>query len=242
MPRLAALLFLLAFAQSSIPSGPLAMRDFRLRFDPAGTFVLDGDPEWPPMNGTWTISGNEITLKSAPGSKPCANDARYTWSLEGSRFGLDVISDACVDRRMVLDRSRWLPPGTASTSAARNIVRSAGPATTPLRALKASSSDWPTFRGREASGVSDKQNLPDTWNPATGENILWKKKIPGLAHSSPIVFGDTIFVTSAISSRADATFKPGLYGDGDASEDRTPQRWMVYAIDKHTGKIRWERI
>src|SRR5204863_1033933 len=50
-----------------------------------------------------------------------------------------------------------------------------------------------------------------------------------------------LFVTSAISSRADATFKPGLYGDGDASDDRSAQRWMVYAIDKRTGKIRWER-
>jgi outer membrane protein assembly factor BamB len=56
------------------------------------------------------------------------------------------------------------------------------------------------------------------------------------------VWGDTIFVTSAISSRGNATFKPGLYGDGDASDDRSSQRWMLYAIDKRTGKIRWERI
>ena len=237
-----AIAILFALTQTTLPVGPLAMRDFRLRFDPAGTFVLDGDPEWPPMSGTFTINGSEITLKSAPGSKPCANDARYTWSVEGARFGLDVINDACVDRRMILDRSRWLPPGAATTSTTRNIVRTVGTAKTPLRPVKPSNSDWPTFRGREASGVSDKQNLPDTWNPANGQNILWKTRIPGLAHSSPIVFGDTIFVTSAISSRADATFKPGLYGDGDASEDRTPQRWMLYAIDKHTGKIRWERV
>ncbi len=70
---------------------------------------------------------------------------------------------------------------------------------------------------------------------------MWRTAIPGLAHSSPIVWGDTVFVTSAISSRKDATFKPGLYGDGDASEDRSLHRWMLYAIDKRTGKIRWER-
>ena len=64
--------------------------------------------------------------------------------------------------------------------------------------------------------------------------------MPGLAHSSPIVSGDRIFVTSAISSRPDATFKPGLYGEGTASEDRTPQRWVVIAIDRRSGKIAWE--
>jgi outer membrane protein assembly factor BamB len=250
MTRFAAL-FLLALSQSPIPSGPMAMRDFRLRFDGAGTFMLDGDPEWPAIGGTWMVNGNEILLKSAPGSKPCSTDARYTWSADGARFALDVISDTCADRRMVLDRSRWLPPGAATAAVTRNIVRHSGPATGPLpRARRsglpavasAEAGDWPTFRGREASGVSEKQNLPDTWNPATGDNILWKTRIPGLAHSSPIVFGDTIFVTSAISSRADATFKPGLYGDGDASEDRTSQRWMLYAIDKRTGRIRWERV
>jgi outer membrane protein assembly factor BamB len=56
------------------------------------------------------------------------------------------------------------------------------------------------------------------------------------------VWGDRIFVTSAISSRGNATFKPGLYGDGDASEDRSRHKWIVYAIDKRTGKIAWERV
>jgi outer membrane protein assembly factor BamB len=65
---------------------------------------------------------------------------------------------------------------------------------------------------------------------------------PGLAHSSPIVWGDRIFVTSAISSQPNATFRPGLYGDGDASDDRSRQRWVVYAIDKRTGTMLWERV
>ena len=59
--------------------------------------------------------------------------------------------------------------------------------------------------------------------------------MPGLAHSSPIVWGNRIFVTSAISSDPKATFRPGLYGDGDASEDRSRHQWMVYAFDKRTG-------
>jgi hypothetical protein len=98
---------------------------------------------------------------------------------------------------------------------------------------------WPSFRGPSASGVADGQKLPDTWDGVSGKNIKWKVSVPGLAHSSPVVWGDRIFVTSAISSRPDATFKPGLYGEGTASEDRTPQRWVVMALDRATGKTMW---
>jgi outer membrane protein assembly factor BamB len=101
---------------------------------------------------------------------------------------------------------------------------------------------WPSFRGPNASGVADGQNLPDTWSLDTGENILWKIPIPGLAHSSPIVWGDRLFVTTAISSRPDATFVPGLYGAGTPSNDRTPHKWMVYCLDKRSGKVIWERV
>ena len=55
------------------------------------------------------------------------------------------------------------------------------------------------------------------------------------------MWNDLVFVTSAISSRANATFKPGMYDDGDASDDRSSQRWVLTAIDNRTGKIRWER-
>jgi outer membrane protein assembly factor BamB len=236
------LLFALTFTQTTLPSGPLAMRDFRLQFDPAGTFTLGGDPGWPPMAGRWKMSGTEITLQNDPGPSKCDAPATYRLSVEGATVGLDLIADQCRARVMILDRSRWSPPGTAAAAKVRRIVRTAGTAKTPLRAAKPGAGDWPSFRGREAAGFADKQNLPDTWNPETGENILWRTPIPGLAHSSPIVWGDTLFVTSAITSRPTATFKPGLYGDGDASDDRSSHRWMLYAIDKRTGKMRWERV
>ncbi len=101
---------------------------------------------------------------------------------------------------------------------------------------------WPSFRGRDAAGVADGQNLPDTWNVHTGQNILWRTLIPGLAHSSPIVWGDRVFVTSAISTDPNATFRPGLYGDGDASSDRSRQRWVMQALDRRNGKVVWERV
>ena len=102
--------------------------------------------------------------------------------------------------------------------------------------------DWPMFRGPEHSGVADHEKLPQTWDAASGANIRWKTPIPGLAHSSPIVWGDRVFVTTAVSSRGEAKFRPGLYGDGDASDDRSSHQWRVYALDKKTGKIVWEKV
>src|SRR5437867_203010 len=77
------------------------------------------------------------------------------------------------------------------------------------RPVDSTAGAWPSFRGSEASGVADGQNLPDTWKVQTGQNILWRTPIPGLAHSSPIVWGDRLFVTSAVSSNPNATFRPG---------------------------------
>jgi outer membrane protein assembly factor BamB len=228
-------------AQSTLPSGPLVIRAFTLRFDPAGTFTLAGEG-WPSMAGTWTASGRDVTLQSTAGPDGCSRPGRYAFAIEGPRVTFNLIADDCVPRRMILDRSEWYPPGVRPPADPRRIVRTPGTAKGTLPPPARGAGDWPSFRGREAAGVADGQNLPDEWNPATGANILWRTPIPGLAHSSPIVSGDTVFVTSAISSRNDATFKPGLYGDGDASEDRSAQRWMLYAIDKRSGKIRWERV
>ena len=225
-------------AQPALPAAPLAMRAFTLRFDPAGTFSLEG-PGWPSISGTWTASGNDVTLRIRSGPEGCAEPGRYTFAIDGTRVSFAVIADACEPRRMILDRSQWMPPGTAPPPPVRTIVRTAGPAKGALPRASGAAGAWPSFRGSEASGQADGQQLPDRWNPASGENILWRTPIPGLAHSSPVVWGDLVFVTTAISSRGGATFKPGLYGDGDASDDRSPHRWLLYAIDKRTGRIRW---
>lgn len=108
-------------------------------------------------------------------------------------------------------------------------------------AAQKKAANWPSFRGAHAAGVADGQNLPDLWDAEKGINIKWKARIPGLAHSSPVVWGDRIFVTTAVSSRGKATFRRGLYGDGDASDDRSPHEWKVYCLDKETGRTLWEQ-
>lgn len=103
------------------------------------------------------------------------------------------------------------------------------------------SGNWPSFRGEHAMGAVDLQDLPDTWDGESGKKIKWKTLIPGLAHSSPSIWGKKLFVTTAITSRITASFRHGLYGDGDASEDRSIHRWCLYCLDKKTGEFLWQR-
>jgi outer membrane protein assembly factor BamB len=224
---------------AALPSGALTFGVFTASFD-NGAFTLSGEG-WPTMTGAWSTSGREVTFTMPGGPEEgCTTPGRYRFEAAGAGVSFAVVADACTPRRMILDRSTWLPPGTAPPPE-RRIVRTAGPAQGPLPVAPAATGSWPSFRGAQAAGVADGQHLPDRWSPATGDGILWRTTIPGLAHSSPVVWGDLVFVTSAISSRNDATFKPGLYGDGDASADQSRHRWMLYAVDKRTGKVRWER-
>jgi outer membrane protein assembly factor BamB len=111
-----------------------------------------------------------------------------------------------------------------------------------LGAGDAAGQNWPSFRGPHAAGVADGQNLPPEWNAGKGRNIRWQTAVPGLAHSSPVVWGDRLFVTTAVSSAGDFGFKAGLYGAGTASGDRSPHQWKIYALDKKTGEVEWERV
>src|SRR6266536_535243 len=224
-----------------IPSNSLTFGVFVARFDSSGTFTLEGD-RWPSMKGNWKSKGDEIELSMTGGPNGCNGPGRYRIRVNGNRVGFDIISDECRARSMILNRSTWVPAGEVKTTPPRRIVRTAGhraPSRPDPNTQKAS---WPSFRGPQASGMAERQNLPDRWDGKTRENILWRTPIPGLAHSSPVVWGNRIFITSAVSSEPNASFRPGLYGDGDASKDRSRHRWMIYALDKHSGKMLWERV
>jgi uncharacterized protein (TIGR01244 family) len=225
--------------KASLPSHPLSFGAFIARFDPAGTLTLEGSG-WPKMNGSWKTQGDEVELAMSGGPGGCDKAGKYRFNTDGRRVSFDLVADECVPRRMIVDRSTWLPAGEAVTRPPRKIANTSH-ARPSSRAANAKGS-WPTFRGPQASGVADGQNLPDEWNGKTGQNILWRTSIPGLAHSSPIVWGNRVFVTSAISSDPKASFRPGLYGDGDASKDNSKHRWMLYALDKQSGKVMWERV
>ena len=97
--------------------------------------------------------------------------------------------------------------------------------------------DWPSFRGIAASGLAEGKAVPTALAPAAA---AWRTKIPGLGNSSPIVWGEQLCVTTAIGG-ADATFKPGLYGDIAPVNDSSVHEWKVMCLDKGTGKMRWEQ-
>ncbi len=106
--------------------------------------------------------------------------------------------------------------------------------------ITAQAQNWPSFRGPNASGVAEGNRLPNTWDAARETNVVWKTPIPGLSHSSPIVWKDRIFVTTAISDDPKPTFGAKDRGIGLARDD-VKHSWRLYCLDKRTGKIIWEK-
>jgi outer membrane protein assembly factor BamB len=104
--------------------------------------------------------------------------------------------------------------------------------------------DWPAYRGLGASGVAEGA-APTNWNadPEAGplRAIRWKTPVPGLSHSSPIVWDGRVYVATAISKAGHAPLKIGLYGTGDSADDNGEQAWAIYCLDKRTGQVLWER-
>ena len=74
--------------------------------------------------------------------------------------------------------------------------------------------EWPMFRGTNAGVATDHPDLPDHWSET--ENVVWKVDIPGLGWSSPIIWGDHVFVTTAISDGEEPQPVKGLYDPGNA--------------------------
>ena len=101
--------------------------------------------------------------------------------------------------------------------------------------------DWPSFRGPGANGVAEGRPAPSSWDGPAGKNIKWRVDLPGLGHSSPIVWGNQICTSSAVSGQANPELKVGLYGDITSVEDATTHQWLVMCFDKNSGKPLWQR-
>ena len=100
---------------------------------------------------------------------------------------------------------------------------------------------WPQFRGHNASGIAAGQDLPMNWDVKTGTNILWKRPIPGLGHSSPVVWGDRVFVTTAVGEGKEAYLKVGRYGESPDNPEDFVHHYRVYCLDRKTGDTIWEK-
>lgn len=153
----------------------------------------------------------------------------------------------------------------ALTVAPRAVDRSASSDSVrhSAEARAAGPGEWPQFRGPRGSGVADESTLPQQWSAS--ENIAWTRDIPGRGWSSPIVWGERVFVTSAISPGSFKAPSTGIYGNDYAAEltkqglsneevnkkvigrdiELTTEtgaiRYMVYALDARTGKELWNQ-
>jgi outer membrane protein assembly factor BamB len=139
--------------------------------------------------------------------------------------------------RRTLLRFAWQAPAAGLAVSLRRALAGAG----ADRPASGAAADWPSFRGRQAAGVAEGFALPARFSAAGGEGVVWKTRIPGLGHCSPVVAGGRVFVTTAISGRGDAALKVGLYGDIEPVNDATTHQWKVYCLDRKTGRIEWER-
>jgi outer membrane protein assembly factor BamB len=111
-----------------------------------------------------------------------------------------------------------------------------------LAATAAAATDqWPQFRGLQAGVADDDPALPDRWSET--ENVMWKAEVPGLGWSSPIVWGDHVFVTTAISSGVEVSPAKGLFdplGDHGRSRSAAAHRWVLMDLDFTSGMVRWQ--
>jgi len=114
-------------------------------------------------------------------------------------------------------------------------------------AAEPSASNWPQFRGPGCRGIApDDPRLPDRWTLTEGEpgyeNIRWFKPLPGRGWSSPIVWGNRAWLTTAVAADELDAPRRGLYFGGNRTETPdTHMRWLVLCLDTTTGEIVWEQ-
>ena len=102
--------------------------------------------------------------------------------------------------------------------------------------------NWPQFRGPGASGIAEGFETPTKWDAAASRNLKWKTPIPGLGLSSPVIWGEKVFLTTATSDRQKDSLKIGIYHEIAPVEADGIHEWKLYCINKGTGKIIWERV
>ncbi|MSU51336.1 MAG: serine/threonine protein kinase [Opitutus sp.] len=104
----------------------------------------------------------------------------------------------------------------------------------------ATDAHWAQFRGPGARGIAEGSKLPEHWSAT--ENVAWKTDLPGRGWSSPIVWGNKIFLTAVVNLGESEAPKKGLYFGGERKEPpKSEHQWKVFCLDLATGKNLWEK-
>jgi hypothetical protein len=192
-------------------------------------------------NAVTVTVGGQPSLTFAPaadGTFAAADVPNLTLTFNGRGGMVESMAVIQNGQRTVLERVA--PTASAAPTPAPTAPPAARRDPEPMRP-RGKPAPWPSFRGTNAAGVADGQGAVAEWDVTTGHNVRWKTPIPGIAVSSPVIWGDRVFVTTAIGTKADQTFRTGLYGDVKPVEDLTPHTWRMYALDRRTGAITWQR-
>jgi len=99
--------------------------------------------------------------------------------------------------------------------------------------------NWPGWRGPGSLGISAEKNIPVKWDMT--RNVQWKAEVPGLGHSSPVVWGDRVFVTTAVSSDPKEDYWEKGFPRIERKPDSAEISWKVMCFDRDTGKLLWDR-
>lgn len=100
--------------------------------------------------------------------------------------------------------------------------------------------NWPGFRGANRSGIGDGLEPPVEFDLDSGRGVAWRADLPGLGNSSPVVWGNRVYVTTAVAAGGSTPLRVGRSGSGEEVEENTEHRWLLLAFDKATGKQVWE--
>jgi len=100
--------------------------------------------------------------------------------------------------------------------------------------------NWPQFRGPDMTGVSDNAELPLEWSAS--ENVEWTTDLPGRGWSSPVVWGNRIFLTTVINEEKSEEPKKGLYFGGNRPQPPgSVHKWVVLCLSIDKGEVLWTR-
>ncbi len=100
--------------------------------------------------------------------------------------------------------------------------------------------NWPGWRGPGSLGVSEAKGIPAKWDMT--KNVMWKAEVPGLGHSSPVVWENRVFITTAVSDNPkDDYWEKGFPRGNQGGPDAEEVSWKVLCFDRDTGRLLWEQ-
>lgn len=157
-------------------------RLWRLEFAYTGTFMLLGSV-------VVLVVAGKLASRMAQGlPRPQPVLEREEWQVKEARQARRAVAGGLaflVVGMLLLATMRWV-----------DFVQG-GDGGSPYASLEERQGQWPRFRGPSGAGVSAYTNVPTSWNAKTGESILWKTPLPLKGHSSPVVWGDRVFLSAA---------------------------------------------